>query len=71
MQIVTAAQPHSTAFEGHLHLRYIWTIALVAAMGGLLFGYDWVVIGGAKPFFMRFSFNSLPQLRWDGPIAAR
>jgi sugar porter (SP) family MFS transporter len=32
---------------------YIWTISVVAALGGLLFGYDWVVIGGAKPFFER------------------
>lgn len=26
-------------------------ICIVAAMGGLLFGYDWVVVGGAKPFY--------------------
>ena len=35
-------------------MRYIWMISLVAAMGGLLFGYDWVVIGGAKPFFEKY-----------------
>ena len=35
-------------------LPYVWLICLVAAMGGLLFGYDWVVIGGAKPFFEKY-----------------
>jgi len=33
---------------------YVWLISIVGALGGLLFGYDFVVIGGAKPFFERF-----------------
>jgi sugar porter (SP) family MFS transporter len=34
-------------------------------MGGLLFGYDWVVIGGAKPFYERY-FDITSSPTWQG-----
>ena len=47
------------------NMRFIWTTTLVSAMGGLLFGYDWVVIGGAKPFYEEFFNLTTPsQVGW-------
>ncbi|HEV2493559.1 MAG TPA: sugar porter family MFS transporter [Terriglobia bacterium] len=49
-------QTNSAKPAANYNVAFTWTISLVAALGGLLFGYDWVVIGGAKPFYEKF-FN--------------
>ncbi len=42
---------------------YVWLAAAAGALGGLLFGYDWVVIGGAKPFYERYFQLDSPSLQ--------
>src|ERR1700741_222202 len=52
------------------HRAYVWWIASVAALGGLLFGYDWVVIGGAKPFYEPyFQLTSEALIGWANSCA--
>jgi len=52
--MITTTQTETSTLKANYNFGYVWLISVVAAMGGLLFGWDWVVIGGAKPFFQRF-----------------
>jgi MFS transporter, SP family, arabinose:H+ symporter len=54
VRAVQSSHSQAGSTPSSFHKAYIWAISLVAAFGGLLFGYDWVVIGGAKPFYEQF-----------------
>lgn len=50
--------------------RYVWGIAVAAALGGMLFGYDWVVIGGAREFYeIYFHLTSAALVGWANSCA--
>ena len=49
---------------------FVWLICLVAAMGGFLFGYDWVVVGGAKPFYEPYFGITTPYMKGWGTSSA-
>jgi MFS transporter, SP family, xylose:H+ symportor len=68
--VVTATQSETLRLKADYGFGYVWLISVVAAMGGLLFGWDWVVIGGAKPFFQRyFQLTSEAQIGWANSCA--
>ncbi|MBQ8157583.1 MAG: sugar porter family MFS transporter [Prevotella sp.] len=56
--------PQSLSLAGSESKAFIYFICCVSAMGGLLFGYDWVVIGGAKPFYeLYFGIADNPMMQ--------
>ncbi len=65
--MITATPTQSSNHKAELNLGYIWLISAVAALGGLLFGWDWVVIGGAKAFFEPF-FGIAKDTLVDGKL---
>jgi sugar porter (SP) family MFS transporter len=63
--MIAPIQLKETDAKADFNLRYIWLCTFVVALGGLLFGWDWVVVGGAKPFFESFfNLNNPAQVGW-------
>jgi sugar porter (SP) family MFS transporter len=61
----TSIAPETNLEQGTFNLIHLYWICMIAALGGLLFGYDWVVIGGAKPFYEAyFGITSPLQSGW-------
>jgi sugar porter (SP) family MFS transporter len=68
--MITSTQVETSGLKANYNFGYVWLVSVVAAMGGLLFGWDWVVIGGAKPFFQRyFELTSEAQIGWANSCA--
>jgi MFS transporter, SP family, xylose:H+ symportor len=62
LSLQPSAQPESRTYV-------VW-IAITAALGGLLFGYDWVVIGGARQFYEQyFHLSSAALVGWANSCA--
>lgn len=59
-----AASLKKISMKNEINRSFIYFICCVSAMGGLLFGYDWVVIGGAKPFYEAyFGISGSPSMQ--------
>jgi sugar porter (SP) family MFS transporter len=68
--MITSGANQTSNLKAEYNFGYIWLVSAVAAMGGLLFGWDWVVIGGAKPFFQRyFGLTSEALIGWANSCA--
>ncbi|HWY31020.1 MAG TPA: sugar porter family MFS transporter [Candidatus Acidoferrum sp.] len=68
--MITAIQTEPSTLKADYNVAYVWLISVVAAMGGLLFGWDWVVIGGAKVFFQSyFQLTTETQIGWANSCA--
>lgn len=67
---VQSAPPSPPGQATTYNKKILWLICIVAAMGGFLFGYDWVVVGGAKPFYEPYFNLTTPEQKGWGTSSA-
>ena len=64
MAVIIQAQPEIRGSNVAINRSYVYLISAIAALGGVLFGFDLVIISGTVPFFTRhFDLNAF-QTGW-------
>lgn len=51
MAVIIQSQPDSVSHAAAIDRNYVYLISAIAALGGVLFGFDMVIISGTVPFF--------------------
>ena len=54
MAVIIQAQSDVLITDAIINRRYVYLISAIAALGGVLFGFDLVIISGTVPFFTRY-----------------
>ncbi|MDE3066923.1 MAG: sugar porter family MFS transporter [Verrucomicrobiota bacterium] len=63
--MITPPQTETSALKAEYDFGYVWLISIIAALGGLLFGYDWIVISGTDLFYeAHFHLTSSLDIGW-------
>lgn len=70
LDLATSPARTDKLIQPQYNQKILWLICLVAAMGGFLFGYDWVVVGGAKPFYEPYFNLTTPNEKGWGTSSA-
>ena len=64
MAVIIPTHPDSISTVATINRQYVYLISAIAALGGVLFGFDLVIISGTVPFFTRhFTLNEF-QTGW-------
>lgn len=64
MAIIIQSPVDTNPVEGAVNRTYVYLISAIAALGGVLFGFDLVIISGTVPFFTRYFDLNEFQTGW-------
>ena len=54
MAIMTTLPPENSGGVSYRYSSFVYIVSAIVAFGGLLFGFDLVIISGTVSFFSRF-----------------